>query len=159
MVQPLLQCGPTVELPMVIMVETLMPVFVWRILNNNWRDYFYGKVSVILTPFKDFTITGNYAPSIRNSRTKTFLNRSLTIVLTILPQLKAISTIALTTSLTEARGDTKSLTKQLLLNYKFDIKNNHHFTFMAGYEDYYYFLDTMSAAGDRFELVRIPLSR
>jgi TonB-linked SusC/RagA family outer membrane protein len=124
--------------------------------NNNWRDYFYGKVSVVVTPFKDFTITGVFAPSIRNSRTKTFVKQVPYYSADDPTQLEGYINDCLTTSLTEARGDTKSLTKQLLLNYKFDIKNNHHFTFMAGYEDYYYFLDTMSAAGDRFELSEYP---
>jgi TonB-linked SusC/RagA family outer membrane protein len=124
--------------------------------SNNTRDYFYGKVSVIFNPFKNFTITGNYAPSIRNSRTKTFSKQVPYYSPDDPTLLMGYITDCTTTSLTEARGEYKTTTKQLLADYKLNINNSHNFTFMAGYEDYHYFFESLSAAGDHFELSDYP---
>ena len=124
--------------------------------SNNTRDYFYGKFSFIVTPFKDFTVTGVYAPSIRHSATKTFVKQVPYYSADDPTLFAGYISDCLTTSLTEAKGDMKNLTKQLLLNYKLDIEDAHHFAFMAGYEDYHYFFETMSAGGDKFEVSEYP---
>ena len=106
--------------------------------DNTWRDAFYGKVSLTVTPFKDFSITGVFAPSLRNSKEKNFIKQAYYYREPGVLSENPLSGCAFNT-LTESRSDSKNITKQLLINYKKDFGKAHKTTWLLGYEDYYAF--------------------
>mgnify|MGYP000038408864 CR=1 FL=1 len=123
--------------------------------NNNWNDYLTGKFSLNITPVKNLTITGVYAPTILLSKSKKFVKQ--------IPYYDAEDPTAqlgyinghVSTSLEETRSETRTATKQLLINYSLDI-NKHSLALMAGYEDYYSFYETLGAGTDQMELSEYP---
>ena len=123
--------------------------------DNTWRDTFFGKLSLTITPFKDFTIQGVVSPGIHNVKEKAFTKQAY-----YYRQPGILSDIPLSgctyNSLTETRGDGYEITKQILLNYKKDFGKNHHTTYMAGYEDYISFNESLSAGSDQMELSDFP---
>ena len=123
--------------------------------NNNWSDYLTAKFALNFSPVKNLTITGVYAPTISITKAKQF-NKQIPYYDANDPTLFA-GYIAgnLTTSLEESRGETRSVTKQLLVNYLFNL-GKHDFALMAGYEDFYNFHEGLGAATDRMELSEYP---
>ena len=123
--------------------------------DNTARDAFYGKASLTITPFKNFTITGVFAPSLRHSAEKDYVQQAYYYrepgVLSATP----LSGCTYNT-LTESRTDAKTITKQLLINYSADFGKNHHTTYLLGYEDSYNFSESMSGSSDQMELAGYP---
>ncbi len=123
--------------------------------DNTERDAFYGKASLTITPFKNFTITGVFAPSLRHSAEKDYVQQAYYYrepgVLSATP----LSGCTYNT-LTESRTDAKTITKQLLINYSADFGKNHHTTYLLGYEDSYNFSESMSGSSDQMELAGYP---
>ena len=123
--------------------------------DNTERDAFYGKASLTITPFKNFTITGVFAPSLRHSAEKDYVQQAYYYrepgVLSATP----LSGCTYNT-LTESRTDAKTITKQLLINYSADFDKNHHTTYLLGYEDSYNFSESMSGSSDQMELAGYP---
>ena len=123
--------------------------------DNTERDAFYAKASLTITPFKNFTITGVYAPSLRNSKEKDYVQQAYYYrepgVLSENPLSGCNSN-----KLTESRSDSRTITKQLLLNYSADFGKDHHTTYLLGYEDSYNFSESMSGATDQMELAGYP---
>ncbi len=60
------------------------------------------------------------------------------------------------TKLTEERNDAFSITKQLTANYNVTLGEGHNLSVMAGYEDYLYEHETMSATGDKIPVTGYP---
>ena len=87
--------------------------------DNTERDAFYGKFSVDITPFKNFRISAVFAPSLRHSGEKSYIQKAYYYrepgILSENPLSGCTST-----SLTESRTDAKTITKQLLINYSAD---------------------------------------
>ena len=123
--------------------------------DNTWRDAFYGKVSLTVTPFKDFSITGVFAPSLRNSKEKNFIKQAYYYREPGVLSENPLSGCAFNT-LTESRSDSKNITKQLLINYKKDFGKAHKTTWLLGYEDYYAFSESLSSGTDQMELGSYP---
>lgn len=124
--------------------------------NNTWSDYLTGRFSLNFTPVKNLTITGVYAPTVSISKGKTFV-KQIPYYDADDPSLQAgYISGHLTTSLTEARNETRTTTKQLLANYLVPFENDHDLSLMAGYEDYYNFRETLSAGTDEMELSEYP---
>ena len=123
--------------------------------DNTARDAFYGKASLTITPFKNFTITGVFAPSLRHSAEKDYVQQAYYYrepgVLSATP----LSGCTYNT-LTESRTDAKTITKQLLINYSADFGKNHHTTYLLGYEDSYNFSESLVAGSDQMELAGYP---
>ena len=123
--------------------------------NNTWNDYLTGKFSLNITPVKNLTITGVYAPTIQIGKGKKFVKQ--------IPYYDAEDpTLQLgyisgnvSTSLEESRSENRTTTKQLLINYSFDV-NKHSVALMAGYEDYYSFSESLGASTDQMELSEYP---
>lgn len=128
--------------------------------DNSWRDVFNAKVSLTLTPFKNFSIQAVFAPSIRDKKSKTFINQVQYYNMDDAVTPAGYVSGCETNNLTEGRTDSMDLTKQLVANYSLDLAGSHHFTFMAGYEDHYAFSESLSAASDHMDLADYPyLSR
>ena len=123
--------------------------------NNTWNDYLTGKFSLNITPVKNLTITGVYAPTILLGKTKKF-NKQIPYYDAEDPTL-LLGYIGgnLATSLEEGRSENRTTTKQLLINYSFDV-NRHSVALMAGYEDYYSFSESLGASTDQMELSEYP---
>ncbi len=124
--------------------------------NNSWSDNLTGKFAINFTPVKNFTITGVYAPNITLSKGKNMVK-----------QLSAYDADDPTrslgyiggcneTSLTESRGETRQITKQILANYSFSIQGEHDFHIMAGYEDFYSYSESLSAGSNAMEVSTYP---
>ena len=131
----------------------------WARLNSGGfskgiRNAFYGKGSVIITPFKNFTITGVFAPSFRQNKEKDYVAQSYYYV-----EPGRLSTTPTRNCeynrLTESRTESMDFTKQLFINYKNDF-GKHHLTYMVGYEDYYATTEKLVAGSDRMELGGYP---
>lgn len=124
--------------------------------NNEWNDEIFGKLGLRFTPIENLTIKANIAPSVQKIRGKQF-NKQV-------PYYDAddLSTIAgyidgnLTTSLDENRVEERTMTKQLTANYTVKIGENHDMSLMAGYEDYYFFREGLTAFSDNFLLSDFP---
>ena len=123
--------------------------------DNTLRDAFYGKASLTITPFKNFTITGVFAPSLRHSAEKDYIQQAF-----YYREPGVLSENPLSgcnyNSLVETRTDAKTFTKQLLLNYKADFGKDHHTTYLLGYEDSYNFSESLVAGSDRMDISGYP---
>lgn len=123
--------------------------------DNTERDAFYGKASLTITPFKNFTITGVFAPSLRNSKEKDYVKQAF-----YYREPGILSSTPLSgctyNKLTETRTDSKTITKQLLVNYSADFGKNHHTTYLLGYEDSYNFTESLVSGSDQIELGGYP---
>ncbi len=123
--------------------------------DNTWRNTFFGKASITITPFKDFTIQGVVSPGIHNVKEKSFIKQAY-----YYRQPGILSDTPLSgctyNTLQETRGDGYEITKQVLLNYKKDFGKNHHTTYMAGYEDYTAFSESLTSGTDQMELGSFP---
>ena len=123
--------------------------------DNTERNAFYGKASITITPFKNFTITGVFAPQIFNSKEKDYVKQAFYYREPGILSENPLSGCTYN-KLTETRADTKAITKQLLVNYKADFGEDHHTTYMVGYEDYSYFHESESAGTDQMALAGYP---
>jgi len=124
--------------------------------SDSKGDSFNGRISLDFTPFKGFTLTGVYAPTVSFSKGKTFVK-----------QVKAYDaddpTLFVTyiagcveNSLSESRGEGNTNTKQLLANYSATFNREHDLSLLAGYEDYYAFGESLSASSNVMELSDFP---
>ena len=123
--------------------------------DNTERDAFYGKFSLDVTPFKNFKISAVFAPSLRHSAEKDYVQKAYYYVE---PGVLSDTPLSGCTynSLTESRTEAKTITKQLLLNYSADFGKDHHTTYLLGYEDSYNFSESMSTGTDQMELAGYP---
>ena len=123
--------------------------------DNTERDAFYGKFSLDVTPFKNFKISAVFAPSLRHSAEKDYIQKAYYYVE---PGVLSATPLSGCTynSLTESRTEAKTITKQLLLNYSADFGKDHHTTYLLGYEDSYNFSESMSTGTDQMELAGYP---
>ena len=123
--------------------------------DNTERNAFYGKASLIITPFKDFTITGVFAPSFRHSKEKDYVQKAYYYrqpgILSENPLSGCTST-----KLIESRTESKDFTTQLLLNYKKDFGKAVRTTYMAGYEQYYATSESLKVGSDQMNWEGFP---
>lgn len=123
--------------------------------RDEWRNMFNGRAAIEITPIKDLTITGVFAPQLYSIKNKDF-NKQIPYYAADDPT-QFISYFGghETTSLEERRTDGKIFTKQLLANYQKQIAA-HRFDVMGGYEDSYSFREGLTARGDNYELADFP---
>lgn len=123
--------------------------------DRTERDAFYGKASLTVTPFKNFTITGVFAPSLRHSAEKDYVQQAYYYRE---PGVLSSTPLAGCTynTLIESRTDAKTITKQVLVNYSADFGQDHHTTYLLGYEDSYNFSESLVAGSDQMGLAGYP---
>ena len=122
----------------------------------NRNDYVTGKISLSWKPFKGFDLTGNMTPTYSFTKQKEFIRA--------VPYYDAYDTDILlgyvsgntANGLTELRADAKTLETQLIATYDKSYDNSHNFNLMAGYEDYMYTYEAMTASTNEMELGNYP---
>lgn len=121
--------------------------------TSNTRYYkFAGKAQLTLTPIKGLTLTGIVAPRFTMTKGKSFgkqIKDYYESGATILNQYHK------TTSLSESRNDTYSITYQAYANYQ-NKWNDHSFNAMVGYEGYTYKWENLGASRTNYLLTTFP---
>lgn len=110
-----------------------------------------GKVQLDLTPIKGLTLTAVASPQYTFYKEKDHKKKYEVYRITGDP----ISGSYSSTSLSEERNDTHSLTMQFYANYKLQLKR-HSIGLMAGYEDYSYNWEKEGASRTNYSLVNFP---
>lgn len=124
--------------------------------NNTWRDNITAKFALNVTPVKNLTISGIYAPNILLTKGKQFMKQIPYYSATDPNQLDGYIQSHEATSLSEARNEIRESTVQVLANYSITLGRNHNLSAMAGYEDFYSFTETLGATTDEMELALYP---
>ncbi|HAZ02600.1 MAG TPA: SusC/RagA family TonB-linked outer membrane protein [Prolixibacteraceae bacterium] len=116
---------------------------------------FGGKISIDFSPLKELKISAIVSPQKYASKDKTFV-RQLVYTNYDDPNFNAgYITGATQTKLTESRPDNYSITAQLIANY---VKafGKHNLNVMGGYENYYYFSESLKAYRENYILTSFP---
>jgi TonB-linked SusC/RagA family outer membrane protein len=114
-----------------------------------------AKASLTIKPIKNLSITGVFAPTYNFSKDKTF-TKQVQYYTSFDEELPTgILDGTKTMSLTENRDDSHSLNTQLFVNYIKEF-GRHSINSMLGYEDYYYFNESLMAARDQYQLSYYP---
>ncbi|MDR2139339.1 MAG: TonB-dependent receptor [Tannerella sp.] len=123
------------------------------------RDEIYnqlgGKASIDFMPVNGLKISAIVAPTYNFNKSKQF-RKAIPYYSATDPTLQMgyIEGHA-TTMLTETRNESHNVTTQFLANY-INSFGEHDITLMAGYENYYYFNESLSASRDKYELEGYP---
>ncbi|MDD3033455.1 MAG: TonB-dependent receptor [Bacteroidales bacterium] len=122
----------------------------------NGNDYITGKASISWKPLAGFDLTASLTPTYSFTKQKDFIKT--------IPYYDAYDTDVLlgyvsgytATGLTETRSDAKTMETQVIATYDRTVANDHSINLMAGYEDYMYTYETMSASTNDMELRNYP---
>lgn len=133
----------------------------WARLNyggyvHNRKNQFYGRFAFELRPVKNLKITGVFAPSVYKTKVKNFVKQIHYYDKDDRTQFAGLINGNLTTTLSESRPDTRTLTKQLYANYEITVGSSHHISAMVGYEDEYRSAETLTASSDHLTLSEFP---
>ena len=121
--------------------------------THKKQDYRVGgKLQLVLTPIEGLDLTAIVAPQYSFYKGKDHRKRYEVYRITGDP-IPAVGYSS--TSLSEARNDNHSLTKQFYANYKLNLKR-HSVGLMAGYEDYFYKWENQGASRTNYSLVNFP---
>jgi TonB-linked SusC/RagA family outer membrane protein len=124
--------------------------------ENQLSDNINGKISLEFKPIKGLTLTGVVAPSFDFYKIKDF-NKRISYYDAYDPTIYLGDIYNYNqTSLYETRRDQKTLTKQLLINYSDEFAGSHSLDILAGYEDYYFFRESLDAQSTNLELSTYP---
>ncbi len=114
-----------------------------------------GKISLNVTPLKGLILTGTFAPIYNFSKSKAFNKQATYYTAWDDNTATALLDGTETTDLKETRTDSYSLTSQFFANYSKKLLN-HNLNLMAGYENYYYFHETVWASRGEYALTYYP---
>ena len=120
--------------------------------NNSWSDNITGKFAINFMPVKGLTVTGVYAPNITLTKGKQMTKQVPYYSLDDPDLFVGYVAGCLENSLAETRGETREVTRQVLANYTFSINKEHNFHLLAGYEDYTYYTESLSASSKTMEI-------
>lgn len=112
-----------------------------------------GKAALYITPFKGLKISAIVAPKYNNYKYKTF-NKTLGYTAQDDPN-QIVGYFGNTVKLTEQRNDDNDMTTQILANYM-NTFGKHDINAMVGYEDFYYFNESLTASRDQYEVDNFP---
>lgn len=123
--------------------------------NNTFTNKLNARASLEFRPMKDLSITGVFAPYLYNTKGKKFTKQ--------IPYFNADNPTVLSgyikgneqTSLSEARNDGRTFTKQLLINYTKSF-SGHNLNLLGGYEDFSSFSETLTAGATNYVLSDFP---
>lgn len=115
-----------------------------------------GKLSLEFRPVEGLSLQANVLPSYKFNQSKNF-KKAIPVYDAYDPNVMIgyINNFT-TTSLTEGRTETVTMETQLIANYVRTFSNSHNLNVMAGYEEYYYRYENMTAGTDQMELDNFP---
>ena len=114
-----------------------------------------GKLSLDFTPIKALKITGTVAPELYSSKGKRFTKQIPYTNYDDPDFIAGYITGATSTSLSESRPDNYSFTTQLFANYVNSF-GKHNINAMLGFENYYYFSESLNASRENYILSSFP---
>ena len=130
------------------------PIALNQLGGTNKGEYYRvgGKLQLDITPIKGLTVTAVAAPRYTFDKKKDHKTKYEVYQINgeAMPGADYSST-----SVSETRNDTRSLTMQFYANYKFQIKR-HSIGLMAGYEDYSYKWENEGASRTNYTLDNFP---
>lgn len=120
------------------------------------KTVFSGKVSLEFRPVEGLSLEASFLPSLAFNQSKNF-KKAIPVYDAYDPNqfIQYINGYT-TTSLTEARREIVTLQGDFIASYAKTFANDHNLNVMAGYEEYYYRNDYMSANTDQMELDNFP---
>lgn len=124
--------------------------------QNTGSDSFTAKISLSYKPVKGLDITANFTPTYSFVKTKS-MTRAV-------PVYDAYDTDVLIgyvsgynkNSLSETRSDAKTYETQVIATYDYTFANKHSLNVMAGYEDYMYTYEKLTAGSNEMDLANFP---
>ncbi len=124
--------------------------------KTNRSDLITAKFALTYKPVDGLDITASYSPQYAMTKTKTFSKA--------VPYYDAYDTNVIlgylsghnTTDLTETRSDYNSYQIQAVANYNKSFADAHNLSVMAGYEEYYYFHESLTTSTTDMELKNFP---
>ena len=128
--------------------------------NTTWSTQLGGKGTIEFKPIKDLSIQAVVSPFINYTKSKQFKNA---VYYTLMDDpdafggwLEGGGSSYATNKLSETRNDNYNVTSQLLVNYNHTFGTKHHFSAMAGFENYVMMSESLTAARDQYELTQYP---
>ena len=130
------------------------PIAMHNLSGTKNSDYYRvsGKLQIDLTPVKGLTLTAVASPRYTFDKAK---DHKIAYDVYQITGNTIKGGGYSTTSLSETRNDSHSLTMQFYANYKFDIKR-HSISLMAGYEDYSHKWENEGASRTNYTLNNFP---
>jgi TonB-linked SusC/RagA family outer membrane protein len=124
--------------------------------KNNRTDYINARIALSYKPVDGLDITASYKPTWQMTKTKTFSKA--------VPYYDAYDTDVIlgylsnhtTNDLTEVRNDANSYELSFVANYEKSFADAHNLNAMLGYEEYYYFHESMEASSSSMSLSDFP---
>ena len=127
----------------------------YRGFDNSWDETVGGRVALNFSPINGLKFSAVIAPNINNYRRKLF-TKAVPYYNYDNPNSSAgYLRWSTSTDLDEYRNNAYNITSQLLANYDRTL-GKHTLNFLAGYEQYHYNYETLSASSDQFALSDYP---
>ena len=130
------------------------------VLDTDNPVDFKEKGTIEFKPIKDLSIQAVVSPFINYTKSKQFKNA---VYYTLMDDpdafggwLEGGGSSYATNKLSETRNDNYNVTSQLLVNYNHTFGTKHHFSAMAGFENYVMMSESLTAARDQYELTQYP---
>lgn len=127
--------------------------------TKKWYTALGGKASIDFKPFDGFKISAIVAPRFNYDKFKTF-KKAASYTLADDPNTIGgyldNSGLYNTTKLSETRNDSYNVTTQLIANYAKKFAGKHDINLMAGYENYYEYIEELGADRDGYVLTNFP---
>lgn len=124
--------------------------------SDSWYNQVGGKIGLDVKPIDGLKISGIIAPIYNFDKTKSHRKKIPYYSASDPNEFVGYLEGYATTKLTEGRNDDYSVTYQAIANYNKQLKESHDLNFMAGYESYYAYNETLSASRDKYELDNYP---
>lgn len=126
-----------------------------RGFDNYWDDTVGGRAALHFSPFSGFKLSAVVAPNINNYRRKIYYQAVPYYEKDDPNTVAGYLRWSTSTDLSEYRNNTFNITSQLLASYDKRF-GNHSLNMLAGYEQYSYSYETLSASSEQFELSGFP---
>lgn len=123
--------------------------------DKTWRNKLNARISLKYEPIENLTFEAVVAPYLRNTKGKVFNKEIIYYDADDPTVVRGHINDAETTGLTETRSEKRDITTQFLTNYENSI-GKHNFSLLAGYEGFSSFGESLTAKGDRFEIIDFP---
>jgi TonB-linked SusC/RagA family outer membrane protein len=123
--------------------------------NDLWENQLSGRASLVYEPLKDLRLTAVLAPTMNFNKGKEFRKRVTYTAYDNPATVLGTTDWGGVNRLNERRVDSYNITSQLLANYTFS-KSDHNFDVLAGFENYSFFYESISASSSNMTLDSYP---